>query len=89
MNQLIFQAPVAHAITSILWLTAFLTSASSTCAATISQGGSCAAAILRDLATAGSTIYGFDEDCYLTKPRETSWRLCVFIRMGRTVLSFF
>jgi hypothetical protein len=30
------------------------------------------------LATAGSTIYGFDEDCYLTKPRETSWRLCVF-----------
>ena len=78
MNQLIFQAPVAHAITSILWLTAFLTSASSTCAATISQGGSCAAAIPRDLATAGSTIYGFDEDCYLTKPRETSWRLCVF-----------
>ncbi|CAL1170939.1 unnamed protein product [Cladocopium goreaui] len=68
-------APVAHAITSILWLTAFLTSASSTCAATISQGGSCAAAILRDLATAGSTIYGFDEDCYLTKPRETSWRV--------------
>ncbi|CAL1137233.1 unnamed protein product, partial [Cladocopium goreaui] len=38
-------------------------------------GGSCAAAILRDLATAGSTIYGFDEDCYLTKPRETSWRV--------------
>ena len=53
MNQPIFQAPVAHAITSILWLIAFLTSASSTCAATISQGGSCAAAILRDLATAG------------------------------------
>eukprot|EP00435_Cladocopium_sp_Y103_P051299 s1495_g15.t2 len=68
-------APVAHAITSILWLTAFVTSASSTCAASISNAGSCAAAILRDLATAGSTIYGFDEDCYLTKPRETSWRL--------------
>ena len=70
----VFQAPVAHAITAILWLTAFLTSASSTCAASIKQGGSCAAAILADLATAGSTIYGFDEDCYLTNPRETSWR---------------
>ena len=72
---------MAHAITSILWLTAFLTSASSTCADTISNAGSCAAAILRDLATAGSTIYGFDEDCYLTKPRETSWRLGFLLRV--------
>ena len=68
-------APVAHAITSFLWIMAFLTSATSTCAESLQQGGSCAAALLRDLATAGSTIYGFDEDCFLTNPRETSWRV--------------
>jgi len=61
-------APVAHAVTAILWVMSFITSATSTCAETINYGTSCAAAILRDLATAGSTIYGFDEDCFLTRP---------------------
>ena len=61
-------APVAHAVTSIIWVLAFMTSAASTCADTINMGASCAAAIMRDLATAGSTIYGFDEDCFLTRP---------------------
>ncbi|CAK9013613.1 unnamed protein product [Durusdinium trenchii] len=68
-------APVAHTITSFIWVMAFLTSAASTCAATLDQAGSCVAAIMRDLATAGSTIYGFDEDCFLTHPRDTSWRV--------------
>ena len=61
-------APLAHSITDIIWVMAFITSATSTCAETINFGTSCAAAVLRDLATAGSTIYGFDEDCFLTKP---------------------
>ena len=58
-------APVAHAITSFVWVMAFITSSASTCALTVNQAGSCTAAIMRDLATAGSTIYGFDEDCHL------------------------
>lgn len=68
-------APVAHAITSFIWVAAFLSSSASTCADTVKAGPSCVAAIMRDLATAGSTIYGFDEDCYLTHPRETSFRV--------------
>ena len=77
-------APVAHTITSFIWLASFLTSAASTCAKSVVNGGSCAAGILRDLATAGSTIYGFDEDCYLTNPRDTSWR--VFQRWWRPLV---
>lgn len=68
-------APVAHAVTSFIWVAAFLSSAASTCAESVRAGPSCVAAIMRDLATAGSTIYGFDEDCFLTHPRDTSWRV--------------
>eukprot|EP00438_Fugacium_kawagutii_P014738 Skav202462 [mRNA] locus=scaffold149:362656:364617:+ [translate_table: standard] len=68
-------APVAHTITSFAWVAAFLTSAASTCAKSLRPSASCTAAILRDLATAGSTIYGFDEDCYLTNPRKFSFRV--------------
>ena len=77
-------APVAHTMTAFTWLASFLTSAASTCAKSVVNGGSCAAGILRDLATAGSTIYGFDEDCYLTNPRNKSWR--VFQRWWRPLV---
>ena len=65
-------------ITSFTWLALFLTSAASTCAKSVVNGGSCAAGILRDLATAGSTIY------YLTNPKNKSWR--VFQRWWRPLV---
>ncbi|CAE7242790.1 hypothetical protein AK812_SmicGene34602 [Symbiodinium microadriaticum] len=60
--------PVAYAVTALTWLGSFLASASTSCADSLNPASACVAATLRDLAAAGSTVFGFKEDCLLTKP---------------------
>ncbi|CAE7504177.1 unnamed protein product [Symbiodinium pilosum] len=60
--------PVGYAVTAMTWLGSFLASASTSCADSLTPASGCVAATLRDLAAAGSTTYGFIEDCYLTRP---------------------
>ncbi|CAE7253959.1 unnamed protein product [Symbiodinium sp. CCMP2592] len=60
--------PVAYAVTALTWLGSFLASASTSCAESLNPASACIAATLRDLSAAGSTVFGFKEDCLLTKP---------------------